>query len=245
MGKPWFAKNRMQAAIKEGDLTEVKALLDRGVSVDVSLGSDGTPLHLAADKGKKDIVALLIACGANVNALKPYDWAPIHDAAYKGHFETVVELLKAGADPNLRTHEGKTAYGWAVVREHPEVAELLEPYMKKVVEFAAENNLKTEQPPERPDGWKVLSPQQIARSETHEKLGYRLTDIFNFRDRERVRIVNNLATKADQVESRSFDDFSDKAAIEAARLELQARGGDVPDTALTDRLIKLPRPGAP
>jgi hypothetical protein len=242
MAKVFFAKQRLGAAIIEGDIAKVKELLDRGVDVNMHMLGACSPLHLAADKGKTEIAALLVVRGAAIDRLSDYQWAPIHNAAYHGHFDIVVDLLKAGADPNLRTSEGKTAYGWALARSHPEVAELLEPYMKKVVDFAVEHNLKTEQPAEKPEGWAVLSPQQIARTETHAQLGYRLTDIFNFRDRERLRIVNNLATKADQVESRSFDDFADKASIETARLALQARGGMVPETELTDRLNKLPRP---
>lgn len=241
----FFRKNHMASAAAEGDVAAVRALLDEGLDVNAEVGEGAaTALHIAARKGRKEVVSLLLERGAKVDALKNYEWAPIHDATYYGHFDVVVALLKAGADPNLRTSEGRTAYGWAVAREHPEVAEILSPYMKKTVQLAAEHDLKTgEDKPAKADGWNVLSPQQIARIETHAQLGYRLTDIFNFRDRERLRIVNNLDTRADQVESRSFDDFADKAALEEARVELQNRGGNVPETVLTDRLHKLPRPG--
>lgn len=241
----FMQKGKMRAAIKDNDTARLTALLDAGVDVNLNLGSGQTPLHLAAEtRSAKEVLKLLIARGAKVNALKEYEWAPIHDAAYRGNFDAVVELLKAGADPNLRTEEGRTAQGWASIRKAPEIAEILAPYMKNVAELAQEKDLKIPEAAVTPTGWSVLSPQQIARIETHEALGYRLTDIFNFRDRERVRIVNNLSTKADQVATVSFDDFADKSPIEAARLELQARGGNVPDTALTDRLVKLPRPPA-
>ena len=241
----FMKKWKLVSAIKSGDAARVAALLDRGVDVNANLGSGRTPLHLAVDvRAPKEIVALLIARGAKVNALKEYQWAPIHDAAYRGNFDAVVELLKGGADPNLRTEEGKTAYGWAVARKAPEVAELLAPYMKKVVELAQEKNLKVpDAAPEPPGGWMKLSDCEIARSVTHAALGYRLTDIFNFEERERIRIVNNLATRADQVQSVSFDDFTDRAAIESARQELLKRGGSAP--AEGPDLRKLPRPAAP
>jgi hypothetical protein len=218
----------------------VKKLLDAGADVNMGLGSGRRALHIAADKGNRDMVTLLLERGAKTDIVKDYGWAPIHDAAYRGHFDVVVALLKAGANPNLRTAEGKTAYGWAVAREHPEVAELLAPYMKKVVDLAVENDLKIPAAPEPPAGWVRLSDSEIARSVTHAKLGYRLTDIFNFQERERIRIVNNLATRADQVQTMSFDDFTDGAAIETARQELLKRGGNAP--AEGPDLRKLPRP---
>lgn len=239
----FFLRKRFTIAVSEGGLDRVTKILDDGADINMDLGGGTRPLHIAADSGNVQMIQFLLGRGAKVDQLKDYGWAPIHDAAYAGKFDAVVALLKNGADPNLRTQEGKTAYGWALARKHPEVAELLSPYMKKVVDFAVEHNLKTETPVEKaPEGWMVLSSQQIARAETHAELGYRLTDIFNFRDRERVRIVNNLATKADQVQTASFDDFTDKTAIEAARDELLRRGGTVPDNVLADRLHKLPRP---
>jgi hypothetical protein len=239
----FIQKWKLAGAIKDNNVRHLKQLLDQGVDANFDFGGGETPLHLAADqRASKEVIALLIQRGAKVNALKKYQWAPIHDAAYRGNFDAVVELLKAGADPNLRTEEGKTAYGWAVARKAPEVAELLSPYMKKVVELAQEKNLAVPETAERPKGWTLLSPQQIARTETHEQLGYRLTDIFNFRARERVRIVTNLETKADQVASLSFDDITDKTQLEDARQELVRQGGNAPEQAVFNVLHKLPRP---
>ncbi|TAL28225.1 MAG: ankyrin repeat domain-containing protein [Alphaproteobacteria bacterium] len=238
----YFLKWKMKTALDERNIARLGELLDKGADVNMDLGSGETPLHVAANDGAKDLVKFLISRGANVNALKQYNWAPIHDAAYRGKFDAVVELLKAGADPNLRTEEGKTAYGWAVLRKHPEVAEILSPYMKKSVEIAQEQSLKSPAPETAPgQGWTLLSESQIARSQTHEQLGYRLTDIFNFRDRERLRIVHNLETKADQAASLSFDDISDKSQLEDARIQLIRLGGDAPEETVT-RLHKLPPP---
>ena len=236
----FFLRKRMAIAVGERNLARVKKLLDEGADVNMDLGAGESPLHVAAEQGNTEMIALLLERGAKIGVLNDYQWAPIHDAAYRGRFEAVVALLKAGADPNLRTTEGKTAYGWAVAREHPEVAELLEPYMKKVVDLAVENDLKPPAAPDTPAGWVKLSDTEIARSATHAALGYRLTDIFNFAERERIRIVNNLATKADQVQTTSFDDFADRTAIETARQELLKRGGSAP--ADGPELRKLPRP---
>lgn len=242
----YFLKWKMRTALSERDISRLGELLDKGADVNMDLGSGETPLHTAAHSGAKELVAFLISRGAHVNALRDYKWAPIHTAAYQGNFDAVVELLKAGADPNLRTDEGRTAHGWAIVRKHPEVAEILSPYMKKVVEIAQEQNLKAPALEHTAaQGWTLLSESQVARSQTHEKLGYRLTDIFNFRDRERIRILHNIETKADQASSLSFDDISDKTQLEDARAQLISLGGNAPEESIS-RLHKLPppRPGA-
>lgn len=238
----FFLRKKMAKALIEGNIPRVEELLAHGADVNMDVRGGQRPLHIAAITGNRQMISFLIGRGANVDMCRSYQWAPIHDAAYRGRFEAVVELLKAGANPNLRTTEGKTAYGWAVARKHPEVAEILSPYMKKVVEVAVEHNLKIPAAEPLADGWTVLSPEEIARTQSHEKLGYRLTDIFNFRDRERIRIVNNLDTRADQVQMNSFDDFADRTPIENARLELQKRGGNAPESELGGRLAKLPRP---
>ncbi|MEZ0260788.1 MAG: ankyrin repeat domain-containing protein [Alphaproteobacteria bacterium] len=242
----YFLKWKMRTALNERNIARIGELLDKGADVNMDLGSGETPLHTAAHSGAKDLVAFLISRGAHVNALKKYKWAPIHDAAYQGNFDAVVELLKAGADPNLRTEEGRTAHGWAVLRKNPEIAEILSPYMKKFIEIAQTKSLNSPAPEAASgQGWTLLSESQVARAQTHEKLGYRLTDIFNFRDRERIRILHNLETKADQASSLSFDDISDKTQLEDARAQLIQLGGDAPEESVS-RLHKLPspRPGA-
>jgi hypothetical protein len=240
-----FLKWKMCSAIKRGDVARVAALLAEGADVNMDLGQRETPLHLACQHGKKQVAALLLKQGADVNAIKKYDWAPIHDAAYGGHFDIVVDLLKAGADPNLRTEEGRTAHGWAEICKRPDIAALLSPYMKKAVEIAEEKQLKLPKAPEAPaTDWTLLSAHQVARAQTMTALGYRLTDVFNFRDRERIRIVHNIETRADQASSLSFDDISEKAQLEDARLQLIRLGGNAPEESVSLRLkLSPPRTG--
>ena len=61
---------------------------------------EGTPLHLAAFKGHKEIVEMLIAKGANVNAKDDDGITPLDGAMHQKHTETA-DLL--------RKHGGKTA----------------------------------------------------------------------------------------------------------------------------------------
>ena len=84
----------------EGNIEAVKQHLAAGTDVNAKGGSfGGTPLHIAAIGGQKEIAELLIAEGADVNAQRDDGWTPLMDAAQEGYME-IVELL--------RKHGGKT-----------------------------------------------------------------------------------------------------------------------------------------
>src|SRR5580698_7978615 len=55
------------AATRKGDLAQVKALLDKGASVNSKSAYGQTPLFFACDRGYTEIVKLLIDRGADVN----------------------------------------------------------------------------------------------------------------------------------------------------------------------------------
>jgi ankyrin repeat protein len=68
-----------------------------------------SPLGLAAERGDKKLVALLLkAKGISVNGEK-CSWQPLHLAAAKCHAEIVRLLLGSGADPEAKTPRRDTA----------------------------------------------------------------------------------------------------------------------------------------
>ena len=96
-------------AAKASDLALLTRLLDRpGVDVDERDAAAGgeTALHLAAEEGHTEVVALLLARRADVNGRSREGWAPLHSAAQSeaAHSTDVVALLLLrGADPRART----------------------------------------------------------------------------------------------------------------------------------------------
>jgi ankyrin repeat protein len=87
-------------AVRAGDVAAVKSLLDAGVPADAKYRYDRTALSFAADRGHREIAALLIAKGADVNAKDTYyGITPLVMAAENGHDEMVVLLLEKGAEP--------------------------------------------------------------------------------------------------------------------------------------------------
>lgn len=96
-GSPSQANNLMSAA-SEGDIEEVKALLEYG-NVNVSVGDYDrrTALHLAAGEGHTEIVRMLCENGADVNARDRSGKRPLDEAKSGSHKDCVHLLEKHGA----------------------------------------------------------------------------------------------------------------------------------------------------
>lgn len=79
----------------------------------VRLMQKGTnPLGLACDRGKLDMVQLLLRHGADVNSRDPEATLPLFKAIFRGHLCVVRELLAAGANPNGRDEVGHNPLHW-------------------------------------------------------------------------------------------------------------------------------------
>ena len=90
-----------------GNIEAVKQHLAAGSDVNAKNSDDWTPLHLAADKGHKEIAELLIDKGADVNAKDEDSWTPLHSAVQSlGHREVTELLIAAGADVNAKSENG-------------------------------------------------------------------------------------------------------------------------------------------
>jgi hypothetical protein len=86
------------AATRKGDLAQVKALLDKGASVNSKSPYGSTPLFFACDRGYVEIVKLLIERGADVNVKDTfYSETALGWAVEKNRPEIVKLLLDHGA----------------------------------------------------------------------------------------------------------------------------------------------------
>lgn len=95
-----------------GRTDEVKSLLAAGIDPNFvesgELAGSGTALHCAAEMGRPEIIAALLAAGARVDPRSDDGKTPLHLAAMNGHTEAVKALLAAGADVNSQTSMGAT-----------------------------------------------------------------------------------------------------------------------------------------
>ncbi|MBS1988000.1 ankyrin repeat domain-containing protein [Candidatus Dependentiae bacterium] len=96
----FFAKrdlgSKLNRAVENGDLKEVKTLITAGAELEVADYWGVTPLMTAAKKGYTDIVNMLINAGAHVDAKGLYGPTALIYAIDKGHTE-IAKLLIAKA----------------------------------------------------------------------------------------------------------------------------------------------------
>ena len=96
-------ENLLHHAVKNGHLSMIKLLLERGASINQQDESGNTALHYAAANGKKDAVKYLLEQGAdplvvNVKEQKAIDYSNI-----KG-FNEITALLLQFAPPSTPVH---------------------------------------------------------------------------------------------------------------------------------------------
>jgi ankyrin repeat protein len=80
------------------------------LSVDVPNLKGRTALHVAARKGKFDLIPLLVGARADVNAKDTDGWTPLHHAVFNSRSEAVRLLYGHGAKMNLRSYRGITPF---------------------------------------------------------------------------------------------------------------------------------------
>ena len=90
-----------------------------------------TALHYAAAAGKNDIAQLLINKGADVNAASPNKTTPLMMAAGEGHIMTVKLLLDSGADLVAKNELGLGALDFAAKSGHKDIVEGLTYRLKR------------------------------------------------------------------------------------------------------------------
>lgn len=84
-----------------------------------------TPLHYAAASGSNDIVVLLLERGADINAASPNNTTPLMMAAGEGYDATVKLLLAKGANATLRNDVNMNATDFALKIDRKDIVESL------------------------------------------------------------------------------------------------------------------------
>lgn len=117
-----------------GDLAKVKALLDKDPTLITcylpdrpecdSFRGRATPLHVAARRGHREVVELLLRYGADVNVESAFA-TPLHSAVAGNQEEIVKLLLERGAKVEAADPGGRTALHVAAARGRAGAARLL------------------------------------------------------------------------------------------------------------------------
>jgi ankyrin repeat protein len=130
-------------AAREGDIEEVKQLLDNGANVDARDFIGRVPLMLASANGHVEMVRLLLEWKADVDAKDEDGDNALARAAWGGHAEIVQLLLARGVDVHVKDKDGDTALDLAADEGHTEVVDLLEQHDKNNFNQSKHNYEKT------------------------------------------------------------------------------------------------------
>ena len=111
-----------------GDLDEIADLFFRSIpNVNVKGNNNVTPLILASQQGKLDVVAFLLDKEARVNDIMTDGKTALLMACKNGHTEIVEILMKRGADQYVKSN-GKTPRDIAISNGHTEIVKILDSY---------------------------------------------------------------------------------------------------------------------
>ena len=111
-----------------GDIAEVKRLLDSGANPNAAKYDGWTALMYASFYGHAEIVKMMLSSGANPNAANFYNETALFNASkmiYAKSAEIMKMLLAAGANPNAADKDGWTALMIMAKKRHPEIVKML------------------------------------------------------------------------------------------------------------------------
>lgn len=115
----------IRSAIKNGNVQKVVELIDSNTELLNMETPFGTWLHVAASRGKLDIVKKLVELGSDINELGGvYGGGALNEAASSGHIEIVRYLLLSGANLDVSKPERNPLFG-AISNGHVDIAKLL------------------------------------------------------------------------------------------------------------------------
>ena len=114
-------------AIRRGDRTASKILINAGADTNVKSKSGDSALHFAARSSDLECVDLLLKAGADPRQQNGMGDSILHSKGYTGTFNAVVvqRLIDAGADPNAKNQYGASPLHASAAYNGVESAETL------------------------------------------------------------------------------------------------------------------------
>jgi ankyrin repeat protein len=131
-------------AIANGNLEEVRKLLEAGASPDGVDPERWTPLMIAAEHENFEAINILLSFGADINKSDNYGQTPLYiavDISIDGTIqsggkqgdeptETILYLLEHGADLDAKNHNGKTPLDLAQSYQSQKIIKFLSEYIR-------------------------------------------------------------------------------------------------------------------
>jgi hypothetical protein len=209
-----------------------KLLLAAGAQANTHDNDYYYALHYAASNGDVDIVKDLVEAGAELNpATKTYQQTPLHLAVENNRNPVVELLLSSGARTDVKDCNSYTPYDRAKSMSRKQLVDLLENPPRRP---AAAAQPVTPAPPARTpevvgDSWILLTGDTVAHVNVYPPVNRKLTEIFNFANRERTVLSENLKTGAETMTPPEKFETLAEDILSRAEAQLKLLGGAVPD----------------
>ena len=94
-----------------------KILLSHDANLNVQDDYGFTPLHIAAQKNKSELIKFFLDNNADVNLRGNFGSSVLHWAVLSCNISIVELLIKSGADPNAKDRNGQTPTNWGEQKE--------------------------------------------------------------------------------------------------------------------------------
>ena len=118
--------SELNNACKNGNINEIKRLLDNGADVNAKDDDGYTPLISASAGGFVETAKFLLENGADMNAEDKYGWTSLMYASQNRHINMLKFLIENGADVNHKSIDGRdTALKVAYCEENDDILNLL------------------------------------------------------------------------------------------------------------------------
>jgi ankyrin repeat protein len=97
--------NKLSDAIDKNDTATASSLI---LSRSVNLNGEPWPLHCAAQRGRVEIMTMLLDVGADINAVDEDRYTACHVAIWYDHFDALKLLVERGADLGVVDSNGRS-----------------------------------------------------------------------------------------------------------------------------------------
>lgn len=119
------ATQQLMQLVTAWNAEQVEKALKLGTNRDCRDKDGNTPLILAAQADKTDIITLLLKYGADVNAQNKMEETALFSATSRKNPDVVKQLIAAGADTNIANCADESPLSFAAYKGHEEIIGIL------------------------------------------------------------------------------------------------------------------------